>query len=515
MTDSITLRPAQETILDYDGGRMGISAVPGSGKTFTLSLLASRLVERLAATPSATDREVLVVTFTNSAVENFRHRINGFIQQRGLLPGVGYRVRTLHGLAHDIVRERPSLVGLSEEFDIVDERTSREMLETAVTNYLHSNPDLFGAYLKPEYISDPRRIERFLVDDALEIAAAVIRTAKDLRAELPALQIAFRQQSGHWPLLRFGLDVYAAYQRGLKIRGALDFDDLIVLALQALEADETFLARLQHQWPFVLEDEAQDSSLLQEHMLALLTGSHRNWVRVGDPNQAINTTFTSANPKYLRQFIQQPDVQVRNLPNSGRSAQPIIDFANYLAHWSRVAHPTLPADLVLSGPNILPTDPGDPQPNPQPGTPCVYVFDRALSPEEELSVVSASLGRWLPQNQTSTVAALVPDNIRGFALVNGLKAAGLPFDDSLLPRQQQHTRHGSGAGNHPALRQPPRRANRSRQTLERSLVAAQRRQTGRTRCRCRRQSACTRGDLCQSAKPGLSARTLSLPRGRG
>jgi DNA helicase-2/ATP-dependent DNA helicase PcrA len=439
MTDSIVLRPAQQKILEYDGGRMGISAVPGSGKTFTLSLLAAQLVERLAASGQLDEREVLVVTFTNSAAENFRNRINGFIQQRGLLPGVGYRVRTLHGLAHDIVRERPALVGLSEEFGIVDERTSREIIESAVANYLHSHPDLFGAFLKREYLDDPRRIERFLRDDALDIATSIIRTAKDLRTSAAVLQNNFARQSGHWPLLSFVLQIYADYQRGLHLRGAVDFDDLIVLALQALEADDGFLGRLQQQWPYILEDEAQDSSLLQEQMLDLLTSSHNNWVRVGDPNQAINTTFTSADPKYLRQFMAKPGVQRRELPNSGRCAQPIMDLANYLAAWSRTSHPVLSADLSLSPPDMLPTDADDPQPNPQPGTPCITLFERALTPEEELNITVASLVRWLPQNREKTVAVLAPDNLRGFALVTALKAAGLPFDDSLL-RASNNTR---------------------------------------------------------------------------
>jgi DNA helicase-2/ATP-dependent DNA helicase PcrA len=134
-----------------------VSAVPGSGKTFTLSFLAANLVERLAtmARPAAVmdEREVLVVTFTNSAVENFRSRIGNQLRQRqGLLPGVGYRVRTLHGLAHDIVRERPALVGLSERFDIVDERTATEIKRDAVLAYLRTNPDLFAPYLQPDFL---------------------------------------------------------------------------------------------------------------------------------------------------------------------------------------------------------------------------------------------------------------------------------------------------------------------------------------------------------------------------
>ena len=427
-----TPRPAQERILAYTGGRLGISAVPGSGKTFTLSLLAAQLVERLAAQGSLDNREVLVVTFTNSAVENFRQRINQFVASQGLLPGVGYRVRTLHGLAHDIVRERPGLVGLSEDFGIVDERTALEIKREAVINYLNTHPDAFSAYIKPEYLDNPRRIQKYLLDDALEMANAVIRVAKNQRTDAARLRNARGQQSGAWPLLDFGLQIFSDYARSLTMRGAIDFDDLIVLALQALEADAGFLGRLQERWPYVLEDEAQDSSLLQEQMLGLLTAAHTNWVRVGDPNQAINTTFTSADPKFLRNFVSRPDVTAMPLPNSGRSAQPIIDLANGLARWSRSSHPVLSADQALTGPAIQPTGPGDPQPNPKPGNPAVLVYDRALSPDEEIAVILTSLRRWLGQNPQRTTAVLAPDNWRGFHLVQALEKEAIAFDDSLL-----------------------------------------------------------------------------------
>ena len=110
MAAELKLRPAQQEILRYKSGRLGVSAVPGSGKTFTLSLLAAQLVQRLAGSGPIDNREVLVVTFTNAAVENFRASINQFIQSKRLLPG-GFRVRTLHSLAHDIVRERPGSGG--------------------------------------------------------------------------------------------------------------------------------------------------------------------------------------------------------------------------------------------------------------------------------------------------------------------------------------------------------------------------------------------------------------------
>ena len=104
------------------------------------------------------------------------------------------------------------------------------------------------------------------------------------------------------PLVEMGWAIYADYQRALTYRGAVDFDDLIRLALQALQLDPEFLQRLQVRWPFILEDEAQDSSRLQEEILRLLVGPVGNWVRVGDPNQAIYETFTTASPHFLRDF---------------------------------------------------------------------------------------------------------------------------------------------------------------------------------------------------------------------
>ena len=109
-------RPAQAQILEYTGGKMAISAVPGAGKTHTLSALAARLIR---SGNLQDDQEILVVTLVNSAVDNFSSRIKQFLPSP--MP-FGFRVRTLHGLAHDIVVERPGAVGLDERFTILDER---------------------------------------------------------------------------------------------------------------------------------------------------------------------------------------------------------------------------------------------------------------------------------------------------------------------------------------------------------------------------------------------------------
>ena len=93
-TPPLRLRSAQEAILAYRSGRMAISAVPGSGKTFTLSLLAAQLIAdgRVDTTNS---QQVLVVTFLNASVDTFRARIRRRLLEMGL-PDTGFDVRTLH-----------------------------------------------------------------------------------------------------------------------------------------------------------------------------------------------------------------------------------------------------------------------------------------------------------------------------------------------------------------------------------------------------------------------------------
>src|SRR5690349_7945906 len=148
----VKLRPSQEAVLAYEGGKMAVTAVPGAGKTFTLSHLAARLVERLTEVGLADEKEVLIVTFTNPAVNAFRKRIADLVrQERGLLPYVGYRVRTLHGLAHDIVRMRPGLVGLAEGFEIVDESVSSGIISDLAQAWVRTNGAQLISYVDRQF----------------------------------------------------------------------------------------------------------------------------------------------------------------------------------------------------------------------------------------------------------------------------------------------------------------------------------------------------------------------------
>lgn len=412
---------------------MGVSAVPGSGKTVTLSALAASLVkERIRD-----DQEVLIVTFANSAVDNFARRIHEFLQsEAGLLPEIGYRVRTLHGLAHDVLRERPALLGLPEDFDIIDERVATQILEDIVAVWLRSEPasSAYQYFVDPQIDENRRKwIERERWPRlALSVASAFIRRAKDLQMTPAALRERTPSLEGDWLLSRMCLDIYDDYQRALATRGGVDFDDLTRLALEALQIDGDLLARLQRKWPYILEDEAQDSSELQERILRLLTEGG-NWVRVGDPNQSINTTFTTSDIRFLNRFLEEEDVVECPLLHSGRSAQRIIDLANHLVDWTVNAHP----DLIVAGrafreQHIEPVPPDDAQLNP-PDAPdhVVHLHPDALSPEKELDLVARSIQRWLPDHLDRTVAVLVPDNTRGFKVSERLRAAGVEIDELL------------------------------------------------------------------------------------
>jgi DNA helicase II / ATP-dependent DNA helicase PcrA len=441
MVTTFKPRPNQQAVLAYRGGQMGVSAVPGSGKTWTLSLLAAKLVAEIDLED---DQEILVVTLVNSAVDNFASRVGSFVQARGLLPGVGYRVRTLHGLAHDIVRERPGLVGLSDDFSILDELASQDVLRDAALAWVREHPDVAPSFLAADL--DQRKMEwvqqERWPDLVVRISSAFIKLAKDLQLTPAELRYQLEGFPKTLPLLEMGTEVYADYQRALAYRGAVDFDDLIRLALQALRLDPAFLGRLQRRWPFILEDEAQDSSRLQEAILKELVGEDGNWVRVGDANQAIYETFTTASPRYLRDFLHRPDVKEQTLPNSGRSMQSIIDLANELIRWTMSEHPVSSIQEALDRPFIEPTPPGDPQPNP-PNKPLnVYLSSRAYSPQAELEAVVTSLARWLPDHQDETVAVLVPRNHRGSEVVNALQERGLAYHELL--RSSRQTREAAG-----------------------------------------------------------------------
>ncbi len=422
-------RPKQAEVLAYERGYMGVAAVPGSGKTATLSFLAAKLLAERELTDG---QEILIVTLVNSAAANFARQVNEYVKDDGLLPGYGYRARTLHGLANDIVRQKPGAAGLDDQFVIVDERGSNEILTDAVEAWARRYPDAPDDYLGADYVEKGHYRGQKWAEILTDTARNFIRQAKDdLLKPVDVLQRLERAR-GQLPLAEICAEIYGDYDRALAYRGAVDFQDLICLALQVLRAEPDYLAALRRKWVVILEDEAQDSSKLQEDILRLLAGEEGNWVRVGDPNQAIFETFTTADPKYLRDFISAPGVVGRELPNSGRSARSIQRLANQLIRWS-LEHPqaAIRARTPLTAPYIQPTPPGDPQPNPPDDPAAVVLSGENYSATKEAMLVTESVKRWLAENPDKTAAILVARNGRGSEIVKFLRQKGVPYVENL------------------------------------------------------------------------------------
>jgi DNA helicase-2/ATP-dependent DNA helicase PcrA len=443
MPEENNLRPSQEEILRYTAGKMGISAVPGSGKTFTLSYLAANLIKSGAID---LEQEILIVTLVNAAVDNFSNRISSQLQKENLLPGYGYRVRTLHGLANDIVRERPDLAGLDTNYQIIDEVEAMRIKRSASHDWLSAHQDFFEPYLEYEDYQRERIYQnpKDLPAMVESMANAFIRTAKDRQLTPDGLRNHLAKSPLPLSFVQMGIEIYSAYQDALNYRASIDFDDLIRLALRCLKSDSALVEVLRERWPYILEDEAQDSSLLQQEILSLLAGENGNWVRVGDPNQAIYESFTTASPQYLLDFLNQIDVDARTLPESGRSTHSIINLANSYIEWTQLEHPNPQARQALNPPLIKPTPPGDPQPNPPDCQECIRFFDREFSSEQEIHFVVDEVEEFITRHPDKTLVILCLRNQRAFKFVDELKRRQIPYLDSLL-QSSSETRLSTGA----------------------------------------------------------------------
>ncbi|MYI60610.1 MAG: ATP-dependent helicase, partial [Gemmatimonadetes bacterium] len=211
----------------------------------------------------------------------------------------------------------------------------------------------------------------------------------------------------------------------------LDFDDLVWMAVEMLQQYPDLCSRYRRRWPFVLEDEAQDSVPLQEELIALLAGPSGNWVRVGDPNQAIMSTFTAADPRYLRDFLDRAEVAVAEMTISGRCAPKIMDLANFLVEWAAVEHPLAEVRQRAFRPQQMqPTDRGDPQQNPADADSIIW-FREYNNRHDEFDSIARRAKGFAEGNPSLTVAVLVPTNRIGYDMAERLRQAGADFDEVL------------------------------------------------------------------------------------
>jgi DNA helicase II / ATP-dependent DNA helicase PcrA len=433
------LRAEQSQIAAYQSGRLAVSAVPGSGKTHTLAALVVSLLQRGLV---AADAEILVVTFTNSAVDNIKARIRRMLADAGLADG-GYRVYTLHGLASAIIRERPDLAGTVSDFRVDDELSGRSAMPEAARMFINQNTAAWQSFLPPD-LSQQRRVtvEDQWREATITLGYEVTKLAKNLRLTAHELRERLARADAvapgrMSPFLTIGAEIYRYYEQILSQGGRLDFDDLIWGAIRALENDEAYRQRLGVRHPFILEDEAQDSTPLQEVILRMLSRDHGNWVRVGDPNQAIMTTFTASDVKFFRAFRHEPGVVALPLSVSGRSARKIIDLANQIADWCVARHPEpeIRAHAMTAEVAINPTPPDDPQQNPPDGAAKIHV-EVSDDDQAQAARIAANAVRFILANVERTCAILTPTNAIGRSVIDELEVWQRKYPDRPLFQDQ-------------------------------------------------------------------------------
>ncbi|WP_165478778.1 UvrD-helicase domain-containing protein, partial [Clostridioides difficile] len=108
---NINYREDQIPIINYDNGTMAVPAVPGAGKTFIIT----NLVAKLLLEQKHKGGKILILTYMNSAVNNFKGRIRKILEENKIDDTNSYEVMTIHSLAVKIIKEKPEVVMLSED----------------------------------------------------------------------------------------------------------------------------------------------------------------------------------------------------------------------------------------------------------------------------------------------------------------------------------------------------------------------------------------------------------------
>ena len=276
------LNPAQQAAAAHTETPLAIVAGPGTGKTRTLTVRIAYLIEKLGVSPST----ILAVTFTNRAAEEMQERLADLL---GAERSGRITVCTFHQLGASLLQEFGEAICVNQTFTILADADRQMLLKRAC-------PELSTRELRSALEAISAR-KNGLTTDVSEINA----------------------ESGD--------DIWERYHEALTEASALDFDDLILRAVQLLETDAATLRTVQARFGWISVDEYQDVNGAQHQLLRLLTAGGANLCVIGDPDQAIYG-FRGANHRYFLSFENDfPGGQRLFLERNYRSAQSILDAA--------------------------------------------------------------------------------------------------------------------------------------------------------------------------------------------
>ena len=288
-TFKIIPRDDQRPVLNYKSGRMAISAVPGAGKTTILLALIIKLLDS-----GVNPANIFVMTYMESAARNFREKIKSVRENSIELPYIS----TIHGLALRIIKENGNYerLGLNSDFDICDDTQKTKIIREVTKKIKIDTKDM------NEFVQG-------------------ISVYKIGRGD-------FSNLKKHDKKLEKFKSFFTEYQRILNENNLIDYDDILLMSVKLLEENKDIRDYYQNICKYIIEDEAQDSSSVQQSLINILSRKYGNLIRCGDINQAITTTFTNADVKGFRKFIETS--QNVSMNRSQRCCKEVWELANTL-----------------------------------------------------------------------------------------------------------------------------------------------------------------------------------------
>jgi DNA helicase-2/ATP-dependent DNA helicase PcrA len=288
----VDLNPTQREAVAATEGPVLVVAGAGSGKTRVLTYRIAHLVRDLGVSPY----EILAITFTNKAAGEMKERVEKLV---GRVANDMW-VCTFHSACVRILRQEVHRLGYRSSFSIYDDADSVRLI-TMVIKDLDLDPKRFP----------PRQMK------------AAISKAKN---ELVDYESYAAQDSGFYH--EKVSDIYRLYQQRLVEASAVDFDDILTLTVEILQAFPEVLERWQNRFRYILVDEYQDTNRAQYMLVKMLAAKHRNVCVVGDSDQSIYA-FRGADMRNIMEFEKDyPDTRVVLLEQNYRSTQTILDAAN-------------------------------------------------------------------------------------------------------------------------------------------------------------------------------------------
>ena len=286
------LNPAQLEAVTHDAGPLLVIAGAGSGKTRVLTHRIAHLIRNEGVSPF----EILAITFTNKAADEMRQRV------ARLVGPVAQKmwVSTFHSACVRILRRDAQHLGFPSSFTIYDQADAQRL-----TGYVIRDQNLDAKRFPPRSVHatiSAAKNDGVGVEDYAERAGTIFER-----------KIA---------------DVYREYQARLLKAGAMDFDDLLVNAVELFRSHPGVLEHYRRRFRHVLVDEYQDTNHVQNELVLALGAEHGNVCVVGDADQSIYR-FRGADIRNITEFEDAfPDTTVVVLEQNYRSTQTILDAAN-------------------------------------------------------------------------------------------------------------------------------------------------------------------------------------------